>query len=65
MWEDDEVMDFPLCITSQNGFSLTPLIFQEHRVYVEVTSALCDERIVWREDGVPIIQSKENPNDYS
>lgn len=58
-------MDSSFCITSQNGFSVTTLIFQEHRLYVEVTSALCDERIVWREDGVPIIQSEENPNEYS
>ena len=41
------------------------IVFQEHHLYVEVTSAICDERVVWREDGVPIIQSKENPNQYS
>lgn len=41
------------------------VLHEEHRLYVEVTSAICDERIVWREDGVPIIQSKENPNEYS
>ncbi|XP_042377747.1 phosphoribosylglycinamide formyltransferase, chloroplastic-like [Zingiber officinale] len=34
---------------------------QEHKLYVEVVSALCDDRIVWREDGVPLIRSKENP----
>ncbi|PIA45946.1 hypothetical protein AQUCO_01600295v1 [Aquilegia coerulea] len=37
---------------------------EEHRLYVEVTSALCEERIAWREDGVPLIQSKENPKQY-
>ncbi|XP_008799339.1 phosphoribosylglycinamide formyltransferase, chloroplastic [Phoenix dactylifera] len=36
----------------------------EHRIYVEVVSALCEERIIWREDGVPLIRSKENPNGY-
>uniref|UniRef100_A0A2N9IVY0 Phosphoribosylglycinamide formyltransferase, chloroplastic n=1 Tax=Fagus sylvatica TaxID=28930 RepID=A0A2N9IVY0_FAGSY len=34
---------------------------EEHRLYVDVTSALCEERIIWRKDGVPIIRSKENP----
>lgn len=38
---------------------------EEHRLYVEVITALCEERIIWREDGVPIIRSKENPNQYS
>lgn len=33
-------------------------------MYVEVVSALCEERIIWREDGVPLIRSKENPNGY-
>ncbi|KDP39217.1 hypothetical protein JCGZ_00974 [Jatropha curcas] len=38
---------------------------EEHRLYVEVTAALCEERIIWREDGVPLIRSRENPNQYS
>lgn len=38
---------------------------QEHKMYAEVAAAVCDERVVWREDGVPIIQSKANPNHYS
>lgn len=38
---------------------------EEHQVYVEVAEALCEERIIWREDGVPLIQSKEDPNNYS
>ncbi|KAL5725194.1 phosphoribosylglycinamide formyltransferase 1 [Ranunculus cassubicifolius] len=29
-------------------------------LYVEVVSALCEDRIVWREDGVPLIQKKDN-----
>ncbi|XP_010936789.1 phosphoribosylglycinamide formyltransferase, chloroplastic [Elaeis guineensis] len=37
---------------------------QEHQIYVEVVSALCEERIIWREDGVPLIRRKENPNGY-
>lgn len=38
---------------------------EEHQVYVEVAAALCEERIIWREDGVPLIQSKEDPHKYS
>ncbi|KAI8558765.1 hypothetical protein RHMOL_Rhmol04G0122700 [Rhododendron molle] len=37
---------------------------QEHQLYVEVAEALCEERIVWREDGVPLIRNKENPSHY-
>lgn len=37
---------------------------EEHKLYVQVVAALCDERIVWREDGVPLIQSKDDPNLY-
>ncbi|KAI3466523.1 hypothetical protein Pfo_023186 [Paulownia fortunei] len=40
------------------------VLHEEHKLYVDVAAALCEERIAWREDGVPIIQSKENPNDY-
>ncbi|RAL53246.1 hypothetical protein DM860_006918 [Cuscuta australis] len=37
---------------------------EEHKLYVQVAAALCEERVVWREDGVPLIQSKDNPNLY-
>ncbi|KFK44914.1 hypothetical protein AALP_AA1G319200 [Arabis alpina] len=37
---------------------------EEHKLYVEVVAAICEERIKWREDGVPLIQSKENPDEY-
>ncbi|KAG4940273.1 hypothetical protein JHK87_044144 [Glycine soja] len=37
---------------------------EEHQLYVEVVEALCEERVVWRKDGVPLIQSKENPNEF-
>ncbi|BBH00675.1 Formyl transferase [Prunus dulcis] len=32
---------------------------EEHRIYVEVITALCEDRVIWREDGVPIIRSKK------
>ncbi|KAI3716149.1 hypothetical protein L6452_23275 [Arctium lappa] len=38
---------------------------QEHKMYAEVAAAICDERVIWREDGVPLIQSKANPEHYS
>lgn len=40
------------------------VLHEEHKLYVEVCAALCEERITWREDGVPLIQSKEDLNDY-
>lgn len=38
---------------------------QEHKMYAEVAAAICEERVIWREDGVPLIQSKSNPKHYS
>ncbi|GFP85091.1 phosphoribosylglycinamide formyltransferase chloroplastic [Phtheirospermum japonicum] len=40
------------------------VLHEEHELYVEVSAALCEERIVWRKDGVPLIRTNENPNDY-
>ncbi|KAL6542936.1 Phosphoribosylglycinamide formyltransferase (GART) [Orobanche hederae] len=40
------------------------ILHEEHKLYVDVAAALCEERITWREDGVPLIRSKENPDDY-
>lgn len=37
---------------------------EEHKLYKEVVAALCEERIIWREDGVPLIQCKEKPSLY-
>ncbi|THU56408.1 hypothetical protein C4D60_Mb11t16950 [Musa balbisiana] len=36
------------------------VLSQEHQVYVEVVTALCEDRIVWRDDGVPLICSRDN-----
>ncbi|GMN47201.1 hypothetical protein TIFTF001_016378 [Ficus carica] len=30
---------------------------EEHSLYVEVVAALCEDRIMWRQDGVPLIQT--------
>ncbi|KAI6704605.1 hypothetical protein NL676_007567 [Syzygium grande] len=43
----------------------TRVLQVEHRLYVETVAALCEERIVWREDGIPLIRSIENPELYS
>ncbi|CAH8384374.1 unnamed protein product [Eruca vesicaria subsp. sativa] len=40
------------------------VLHEEHKLYVEVVAAICEERIIWREDGVPLIQSKDNPDEY-
>ncbi|PON34031.1 Phosphoribosylglycinamide formyltransferase [Parasponia andersonii] len=37
---------------------------EEHRLYVEVVEAICEDRITWRQDGVPLIRRKENPNEF-
>ena len=29
---------------------------EEHELYPEVVAALCEDRISWRDDGVPIIR---------
>ncbi|KAK3218893.1 hypothetical protein Dsin_012863, partial [Dipteronia sinensis] len=39
------------------------VLLEEHRLYVEVVAALCEERMIFREDGVPLIRSKENPDE--
>ncbi|XP_071691841.1 phosphoribosylglycinamide formyltransferase, chloroplastic-like [Rutidosis leptorrhynchoides] len=38
---------------------------QEHKMYAEVAAAVCEERVIWREDGVPIIRSKSDLNHFS
>ncbi|KAM3189533.1 hypothetical protein ACQJBY_068055 [Aegilops geniculata] len=41
------------------------VLHEEHQVYVEAVAALCEDRIVWRDDGVPLIRSQTNPNAYT
>uniref|UniRef100_A0A0D9X9E8 Phosphoribosylglycinamide formyltransferase, chloroplastic n=1 Tax=Leersia perrieri TaxID=77586 RepID=A0A0D9X9E8_9ORYZ len=43
----------------------TRVLHEEHQVYVEAVAALCEDRIVWREDGVPLIRSRTNPDEYT
>lgn len=38
---------------------------EEHSLYVEAVAAICQGRIVWREDGVPLIRSIDDPKLYS
>ncbi|CAA7061286.1 unnamed protein product [Microthlaspi erraticum] len=40
------------------------VLHEEHKLYVEVVAAICEDRIKWREDGVPLIQSREDPDEY-
>ncbi|XWS73454.1 hypothetical protein CRYUN_Cryun02cG0130500 [Craigia yunnanensis] len=40
------------------------VLLEEHKLYIGVTAAFCEDWIVWREDGVPLIQSNENPKEY-
>ncbi|XP_073159268.1 phosphoribosylglycinamide formyltransferase, chloroplastic [Henckelia pumila] len=41
------------------------VLHEEHKLYVEAVSALCEDRITWRKDGVPLIKSKGNPHEYT
>uniref|UniRef100_A0A0D9WQP0 Phosphoribosylglycinamide formyltransferase, chloroplastic n=1 Tax=Leersia perrieri TaxID=77586 RepID=A0A0D9WQP0_9ORYZ len=41
------------------------VLHEEHQVYVDAVTALCEDRIVWREDGVPLIRSQTNSNEYT
>ncbi|KAJ1689286.1 hypothetical protein LUZ63_013441 [Rhynchospora breviuscula] len=41
------------------------VLHEEHQVYVEAVAALCEDRIVWREDGVPLIRSRTDPDELS
>ncbi|BAS93087.1 Os05g0270800 [Oryza sativa Japonica Group] len=43
----------------------TRVLHEEHQVYVEAVTALCEDRIVWREDGIPLIRSQTNPDEYT
>eukprot|EP00850_Spirogloea_muscicola_P016898 SM000141S00842 [mRNA] locus=s141:63519:64931:+ [translate_table: standard] len=37
---------------------------QEHQVYVQVVAALCEDRITWREDGVPLLRTSWDECEY-
>ncbi|GJX14510.1 syntaxin-related protein KNOLLE [Tanacetum coccineum] len=37
----------------------------EHKMYAVIAATICEERVIWREDGVLVIKSKANPNHYS
>jgi len=60
-------IDTPLKLISNTKYLSFPCLksaIQEHQVYVEAVAALCEDRIVWREDGVPLIKSRLNPDVY-
>ena len=40
------------------------LLKQEHRLYPEVVAALCDDRIFWSDNGVPIIKDNDEMEKY-
>ncbi|XWS18133.1 hypothetical protein CRYUN_Cryun32bG0015800 [Craigia yunnanensis] len=51
-------------LANDNAEELAARVLQgEHKLYLEVAAALREDRIVWRE-GVPLIRSKENPEEY-
>ncbi|XP_078170322.1 phosphoribosylglycinamide formyltransferase, chloroplastic-like [Carex rostrata] len=45
---------------------VSTVLNEEHNhVYVEAVTALCEDQIVWREDGGPLICSRSNPDEFS
>lgn len=53
--------DIVLCF----GFPYTSgYVMQEHQLYSFAVSALCEDRIFWREDGVPIIRKSWDKAEY-
>ncbi|CAO2833848.1 unnamed protein product [Amaranthus hypochondriacus] len=55
----------PVCAFDTPENLAARVLHEEHQLYVEVVAALCEDRIIWRDDGVPLIQSKEDPQHYS
>ncbi|PAN36051.1 hypothetical protein PAHAL_6G253700 [Panicum hallii] len=39
------------------------ILNKEHLVYVEAVPSLCDDQLVWREDGVPLNRSHTDPDE--
>ncbi|KAJ7569113.1 hypothetical protein O6H91_01G061100 [Diphasiastrum complanatum] len=42
----------------------TKVLKEEHGLYVEAAAALCEDRIFWREDGVPLIRKSWDEAEY-
>lgn len=54
----------PVCAFDTPEELAARVLHEEHRLYVDVVAALCEDRIIWRDDGVPLIRSKEDPSQY-
>ncbi|CAN6475677.1 unnamed protein product [Victoria cruziana] len=54
----------PVLVTDTPDELAARVLHEEHQLYVEVATALCEERIFWREDGVPFIKKRGNENKY-
>ncbi|KNA12322.1 hypothetical protein SOVF_126920 [Spinacia oleracea] len=55
----------PVCAFDTPEELAARVLHEEHHLYVDVVAALCEDRIILRDDGVPLIQSKEDPQQYS
>ncbi|CAI5465202.1 unnamed protein product [Closterium sp. Yama58-4] len=40
------------------------VLAQEHQLYARVVAALCDGRVEWRADGVPLIRTTKDGNEF-
>ncbi|XP_078438344.1 formyl transferase [Wolffia australiana] len=41
------------------------VLTEEHKLYPEAIEALCEGRITWRDDGVPLIRNRDNPDEFT
>ncbi|XP_021737386.1 phosphoribosylglycinamide formyltransferase, chloroplastic-like [Chenopodium quinoa] len=55
----------PVCAFDTPEELAARVLHEEHLLYVDVVAAVCEDRIIWRDDGVPLIQSKEDPQQYN
>ncbi|KAF3781226.1 Phosphoribosylglycinamide formyltransferase [Nymphaea thermarum] len=54
----------PVLVTDSPEELAARVLREEHKLYVEVVTALCEERIFWREDGVPFIKKRGHEDEY-
>ncbi|KAJ8452222.1 hypothetical protein Cgig2_006027 [Carnegiea gigantea] len=54
----------PVCAFDTPEELAARVLHEEHCLYVDVVAALCEDRIIWRDDGVPLIHRKEDPIQY-
>ncbi|KMT10921.1 hypothetical protein BVRB_5g113340 [Beta vulgaris subsp. vulgaris] len=55
----------PVCAFDTPEELAARVLHEEHQLYVDAVAALCEDRLIWRDDGVPLIRSKADPQQYN